>query len=315
MSKNRNFPRQLSIDHVSPATRLLERRRQMFEVQQQLEHQKEEFARKEEMFKRREEGLKKKDLELQESLIKFSKFLQENDQKRARALKKANEEIKLRKQKEDDIENLKAQLEELKHQRVQMSNLVSKNLRYSKYLDRVVEHAEEYPEVTDLLMRYATLKATNSDLMKQSRRSVEEQEEQRLALQKYVKERSDDILEYNNYIASLQKRLEEVQNNAIELQTRTDKQLLEQAQNARDMGRIRMACANLFQRILDTSSIKRFPEEETKEQLKVLGEYMADLQQILKQWKQDQRTAPKPQAQPTASLGAAVSNTAGEKDV
>jgi hypothetical protein len=39
----------------------------------------------EEIFKRREEALKKKDLELQESLIRFSKFLQENDSKRARA--------------------------------------------------------------------------------------------------------------------------------------------------------------------------------------------------------------------------------------
>ena len=34
------------------------------------------MAVQEEVFKRREDGLKKKDLELQESLIRFSKFLQ-----------------------------------------------------------------------------------------------------------------------------------------------------------------------------------------------------------------------------------------------
>ena len=66
----------LVLEHVSPATRLLEKRRQMFEVQEALEAQKQEFNRKEEVFKRREDGLKKKDLELQESLIRFSKFLQ-----------------------------------------------------------------------------------------------------------------------------------------------------------------------------------------------------------------------------------------------
>lgn len=33
------------LDHVSPATRLLEKRRQMFEIQEALEAQKEEFAR------------------------------------------------------------------------------------------------------------------------------------------------------------------------------------------------------------------------------------------------------------------------------
>ena len=58
------------------------------------------------MFKRREEGLKKKDLELQESLIRFSKFLQENDAKRMHALKKAMDERKTREEKEREIEQL-----------------------------------------------------------------------------------------------------------------------------------------------------------------------------------------------------------------
>lgn len=58
------------------------------------------------MFKRREEGLKKKDLELQESLIRFSKFLQENDAKRMHALKKALDEKKTREEKEREIEQL-----------------------------------------------------------------------------------------------------------------------------------------------------------------------------------------------------------------
>ena len=34
------------LEHVSPATRLLEKRRQMFEVQEALEQQKTEFNRK-----------------------------------------------------------------------------------------------------------------------------------------------------------------------------------------------------------------------------------------------------------------------------
>ena len=62
--------------------------RPSFTVQESLEAQKQEFTRKEEGFKRREETLKKKDLDLQESLIRFSKFLQENDPKRTRAEKK-----------------------------------------------------------------------------------------------------------------------------------------------------------------------------------------------------------------------------------
>lgn len=41
------FLQSLTLDHVSPATRLLEKRRQMFEVQEALDAQKEEFARRE----------------------------------------------------------------------------------------------------------------------------------------------------------------------------------------------------------------------------------------------------------------------------
>jgi hypothetical protein len=65
----------LFLDQVAPQTRLLEKRRQMFEVQEALEAQKEEFSRREEAFRRREEGLRRKDLDLQEALIRFNQIL------------------------------------------------------------------------------------------------------------------------------------------------------------------------------------------------------------------------------------------------
>lgn len=58
-----------------------------------------EPSRKEEAFRGRQEGLKKRDLELQDSLVRFSKFLQENEAKRTRAERRATEEIRLRMQK------------------------------------------------------------------------------------------------------------------------------------------------------------------------------------------------------------------------
>ena len=82
----------------------------------------------EESFRKREDALKKKDLELQESLIRFSRFLQENDAKRARAEKKAADEIKLRQQKEREIEQLSEQLEGLKADREGVQELLEKNL-------------------------------------------------------------------------------------------------------------------------------------------------------------------------------------------
>ncbi len=57
----------------------------------------------EQNFRDREETLKRKDIDLQDSLIRFSKFLQDNDAKRVRALKKAADERKTREEKEREI--------------------------------------------------------------------------------------------------------------------------------------------------------------------------------------------------------------------
>ena len=71
------------------------------------------MGHQEEVLKRREEGLKRKDIELQESLIRFSKFLQESDSKRSRALKKAADERKACEEKEKEVDQLVSTYEQL----------------------------------------------------------------------------------------------------------------------------------------------------------------------------------------------------------
>ena len=91
-----SLPLTLTLTNVNPITRLLEKRKQLLSVQQSLDHSKEDYAAKEGQFKRREENLRKKDLELQEALVLFNRFLKDNEVKRRRAEQRANEEIKKR---------------------------------------------------------------------------------------------------------------------------------------------------------------------------------------------------------------------------
>lgn len=79
---NKNLPVALTLEHVSPVTRLLEKVHEMQKVQKSLDDQKEDYAKKEEMFKRREERLRKLNLQLQEGLFQFDVFLQETEKKR-----------------------------------------------------------------------------------------------------------------------------------------------------------------------------------------------------------------------------------------
>jgi len=148
------IPQTLLLDYVSPATRLLEKRRQMFEVQEALDAQKEEFRRREDAFRRREDALRRRDLELQESLIKFNKFLQENESKRHRALKRASDERKHIESKEQELGELKKKMEERSGEEEVLRGELEKHLRYQDYLEEVIHfHAKDFPEIEDLLTR------------------------------------------------------------------------------------------------------------------------------------------------------------------
>ena len=92
------MPKQEEAD-ITSATRLLEERREMVEVEHALIAQKEEFQMRMESLQQRTEELDRKEQQLKDSLLKFDKFLKENDAKRARAIKKSAEEQELCKKK------------------------------------------------------------------------------------------------------------------------------------------------------------------------------------------------------------------------
>ncbi|CAK0846528.1 unnamed protein product [Prorocentrum cordatum] len=132
-------PQQLFFDNVSPATRLLEKRRQMYEVQDALETHKARFAKEEEQFKKKEEQLRSKDLQLQHQLFRFNKFLQDNEAKRRRAETRASEEVAQIKLKDEEIDELERQLEESQLECMSLEQDVDKNTKYEEFLERVKE--------------------------------------------------------------------------------------------------------------------------------------------------------------------------------
>ncbi len=69
-------------------------------------------------------------MELQDSLIRFSKFLQENDSKRVRALKKAADEHKIRLEKETELDQLGVTVESLKDEKDSILGILEKNLKW-----------------------------------------------------------------------------------------------------------------------------------------------------------------------------------------
>lgn len=261
-------PQQLIFENVSPATRLLEKRRQMYEVQDALENQKTRFAKEEEQFRKREEQLRAKDLQLQHQLFKFNKFLQDNEAKRRRAETRALEEGAQIRQREEEIRELEKQLEESKHLCTELEEEVARNMKYEEFLDRVKDTCEEYSEIQDLVTRYETLESAHKDLMENQIDYDKTIEELRREYQKYQKEQEMKLLELSNRLSSLQVEREDALKVSELLSHQMDEARQEDSKHSLNFGVILLSVDNLYLRCLSKrSAIQHFsaPKDEDDE--------------------------------------------------
>lgn len=311
-------PQQLFFDNVSPATRLLEKRRQMYEVQDALENQKARFAKEEEQFRKREEQLRAKDLQLQHQLFRFNKFLQDNEAKRRRAETRAAEEASQIRQREEEIRDLEKQLAESKQQCAELEEEVSRNMKYESFLERVKDTCDEYSEIQDLVTRYDTLESANRDLMKLQTDSETKIEQLRSDFQFYRKEQEMEILDFTNRIAYLSLELDESMKTRQNLEHLVDEATREDSQHSLHFGQILMSVENLFLRCTtkrkgiqhattpmddDSAKAKDGEDEEAEDsfkkkqqnaikQLKVILAYLKDFKDITETLRRDQRSNP-----------------------
>lgn len=221
----------------------------MFEVQEALNSQKEEFSRREDAFRRREDGLRRKDLELQDSLIKFNKFLQENESKRNRALKRATEERKQRELKELEIEKLEAQFKLKLREESILKEELEKNLKYQDYLDNVVQTMSKYfPEIPDILNRYKTLRDANTYLIEKHHQDEEKNDETQKDFLSYKKFKENQILNESNTIAQEQVNLEQEKQKANRVQYEVDKLNMDASEKGLELGQILASVSNILER-------------------------------------------------------------------
>ena len=102
--------------------------------------------------------------------------MKQNDQKKARAEKKAQEEIKLRVSKTDEVLSLSTQLQELKEKRVAIEETLITERRYQQFLESILEVTDDYQEIGYIVSRFDTLSAAYEDLTNTAKRYAEEYE-------------------------------------------------------------------------------------------------------------------------------------------
>uniref|UniRef100_A0A4X1VAV8 Coiled-coil domain containing 42 n=1 Tax=Sus scrofa TaxID=9823 RepID=A0A4X1VAV8_PIG len=130
-------------DESDSPVRLLEKKKEAKIMHHAMEQKKETFQRRMETLNLRWEELGVKEAQLKAHIQKFEQFIQENDQKRIRALKKANKERELKRQRMRELAKAKQEMAALRLEHQRLSARLQEYSIFNKFLEKVVENSEE----------------------------------------------------------------------------------------------------------------------------------------------------------------------------
>ncbi|XP_058014772.1 cilia- and flagella-associated protein 73 [Ahaetulla prasina] len=300
-------------DFLPSSCYLLEKQRELTEVEKTFSATKEEFQKKMEHLQQRRQELEHKEGQLKQAILKFDKFLKENDAKRDRAMRKAEQEKKQMAQKEVEAEHLKQEIARLMTVKTKLQGRLEAHKPFSEYLQKVLRKTEQFQEISELIGRFQTLKATQVSLLEREQVAREAVEEERRCLQRYLDESSNRMLQQNNLVAELQGQLEQTRAKVLELESNWICIQNTAAGKTLELGQIKLAALNLFQMVAKHRKLPmNVPQEDTEAQLDAVQLCVEDLTAILA----DFRKAEPPQpSQPEKRVPSQTSTSASQSQL
>mmetsp|Transcript_46605 Transcript_46605/g.110452 ORF Transcript_46605/g.110452 Transcript_46605/m.110452 type:complete len:577 (-) Transcript_46605:146-1876(-) len=130
-------------------TDFIEKKRQMFLVQMSLDTKRAEIRKLEEQAQQREEALRKSEMMLEEDTTRFESFLKLNDQNAVDAIRKAENETKLKQDKVQEIKKLNASIAQVKSDMSKYEEQLEECQAYKKFLDHLTprDYVKEQIEI------------------------------------------------------------------------------------------------------------------------------------------------------------------------
>ncbi len=194
---------------ASQSTQLLKKRKEMKEVDNALELMKTDYKRRMDECEERRIAFENKQGKMRDQVLKFEKFIQENDAKRLRAETKTKAERKLYMEKVDEISELTCKLEMLEKEQSSLQEELNHRQCFRDYLESVVEVTDmAYEEVGDVLNRHGVLTVANQDLVNFEDEQVKEVDEYRKKLLDIQTKAQNIELTRNSFLQDKQKELE-----------------------------------------------------------------------------------------------------------
>ncbi|XP_009671933.2 coiled-coil domain-containing protein 42 [Struthio camelus] len=272
--------KQTDEDSLSPSVRLQQKKKQARLIQKALDAEEEAFRVRMEAINCQWKNLHAKEAQLKTYTQKFEKFIQENDEKRIRALKKASKEREMKMQREKELLRARRELEALKNKHQKIYDTLQKYSIFNKYLEDVVK-VSEFEEIREVIGRHKTLARMHEDLLQSAQARMEMIEKAKVLLAQYTEEKEDKILQYNNELAQLQMRFDRAHSDVLIWESHWAHIQNTAAEKTLMLGTIKMATLNLFQCV--SKQLKEslnVPVEDTHRQLDMIQQFIQDLTDI-----------------------------------
>jgi len=283
---------------ISQSTLLLKKRKEMREVDTSLDLMKKDYKKRMDDCEQRRLQFEKKQARMRDQVLKFERFIQENDAKKLRAEAKAKHERQLFLEKSKELQALSDELLELEQSRGALSKDLESKSRYRTYLEQTAEIGEGYEEVSDLLARYSTLRDSREELLKINAEEENEADQFRVKLQALKTELQNKFLVGNSVIHQYQKKLEDSRDFVKEEEGKTMYQEEKKKSNARESSQVAQSIRNLFIRCQATMKVKSLsfasshshmtPQQQLEFYLDVIHSRMVDLIEITREYNADE---------------------------
>lgn len=237
-----------STAQTSQSTQLLKKRKEMKEVDDALELMKHDYKHRMDACEERRLQFELRQAKMREQVLKFEKFIQENDAKRLRAEGRAKQERKLYEDRCKEIAAIMLDIDSLETQQRTLLAEVALRSCHRAYLELIVEVSDDYEEVGDILNRHRTLMDANADLAGREREQSEEVEGLRIHLDTLCMNAQNTLLVATSVVQEKQAELEELRHAAKAAEERRDVGLGKEKDVSRTSGEVIQAIRYIYRR-------------------------------------------------------------------
>ena len=195
---------------------------------------------------------------MQESMITFSVFLQDNEKKKNKANDKIKSEKILKDEKVLEYERKKKEHTELEKKAKRIELKKKALLKYENYLEEVQKScSDEFSEIPEILARYETLIKENIKLNENHKQLETKVLDMKESTTRYIKEKETEIMKLNNDISTKKTDFEKICDEQSKLREEAEINNKNKQYKVTELAQILMAIENIEQKCFNRQGIKQ----------------------------------------------------------